>query len=59
MQSPDAPGQSELARKIGVSPGYISGLIKGRGTGTEETKRAIAAALGRSYEEMAGLEVTH
>ncbi|MFW6271780.1 MAG: S24 family peptidase [Desulfosalsimonas sp.] len=58
MESPDAPKKSELARQIGVTPGYISSLLKGRGDGTEETRRAIAAALGKEYEEMAGFAVS-
>lgn len=57
MKEPGAPGQSKLARQIGVSPGHITGLLKGRTAGTEETRRKIAAVLGKSYEEMAGLEV--
>jgi len=60
LDAPDAPSKSELARRVGVSPGYISGLVKGRGDGgTEKTRRKIAGALGRSYEEMAGLPLAH
>ena len=41
---------ASLARKVGVSPPYISELASGRKVGKEDKRRAVASALGISYE---------
>ncbi len=56
MSQEGAPSQTELGRALGVTSAYIHNILKGRSVGTEATRRAIAAALGVSYEDMSGLE---
>lgn len=43
---------SKLARRINKTPQYIWRLKEGSRSGTEETRRAIAEALGVEYEDM-------
>lgn len=43
--------QAKLARSANIAPGQVTDILKGRKFGTEETKRALAAALGWNYEE--------
>jgi len=44
--------QAEIARKTGLQPSYVNDILKSRKQGTEQTRRAIAHAIGMSYEEM-------
>lgn len=55
LEEPGQPSQAELARKIGISPSYLNDLIHGRTNGSEKVRRAIAAALGYSYENFLAL----
>jgi Predicted transcriptional regulator len=43
--------QARLARAANIAPGQVTDILKGRKFGTEETKRALASALGWDYEE--------
>jgi len=43
--------QAKLARMANVAAGQITDILKGRKFGTEETKRALASALGWEYED--------
>ena len=43
--------RSKLARLANISRGQITDILNGRQNGSEETKRAIASALGWEYEE--------
>lgn len=43
--------QAKLARAANIAPGQVTDILKGRKFGTEETKRALATALGWEYEE--------
>lgn len=43
--------QAKLARDANIAPGQVTDILKGRKFGTEETKRALAFALGWEYEE--------
>lgn len=44
--------RAKLARLANVAPGQVTDIINGRKYGSEETKRALAAALGWDYEEL-------
>ena len=44
--------QAKLARLANVSPGQVTDILKGRQNGSEETKRALASAMGWEYEEL-------
>jgi transcriptional regulator with XRE-family HTH domain len=46
--------QARLARDSGIGPSYINNIVKNRDSGSEATRRALAAALGfpgRRYED--------
>jgi transcriptional regulator with XRE-family HTH domain len=46
--------KSQLAKKIGIAPSQLHDILIGRRYGTEEQRRALAAALGypgRTYED--------
>lgn len=43
--------KTELAKKVNVTPQYISAIALGRRGGDESLKRAIAMELGYEYEE--------
>lgn len=46
--------QARLARDSGIGTSYINNIVKGRDSGSEATRRALAAALGfagRRYED--------
>lgn len=47
--------QSRCAKAAGITPSSLNDIVKGRKQGSEETRRAIAQALGRSYEDMLNL----
>jgi hypothetical protein len=44
--------QVMLANKIDTYPSYISEVVNGKRAGSEHLRRAIASALGESYEKM-------
>lgn len=44
--------RAELARKVGISPSYVSDILCRRKTGSEPVRRKIAAVLGAAYEEI-------
>ena len=44
--------RAKLARLANVAPGQVTDILNGRKYGSEETKRALAAALGWDYEEL-------
>lgn len=44
--------QVSIAKRTGVSPSYLNDILKERKSGSEEVRRAISAALGKSYEEL-------
>jgi DNA-binding XRE family transcriptional regulator len=58
MDQPGAPSQSDLARMVGCSPGHIQNIKKARVFGSEQLRRKIAAALGTTYEEMIGADLS-
>jgi len=43
--------RARLARKVGVTPTYITRLIKSKSYGSEQTRRRIADAFGFTYED--------
>lgn len=44
--------RAKLARLANVAPGQVTDILNGRKFGSEETKRALAGALGWDYEEL-------
>jgi len=44
--------QARLAREAEVSASQLNDILKGRSSGSEETRRAIAKAIGRLYEDI-------
>jgi len=43
---------SELARRVGISPGYVSDIIAGKKGGSVEVLRRIAGALGVTIDDI-------
>jgi transcriptional regulator with XRE-family HTH domain len=44
--------QAEIARAAGISASQLNDILQGRSSGSEETRRSIAAALECSYEDL-------
>lgn len=44
--------KARLAGLVGTTPSHITDILNGRKYGSEETKRALAEALGWNYEEL-------
>jgi len=47
--------QARLAKKVGLTPTYITRLLKSKAYGSEQTRRKIARVFGYEYEEFLDL----
>lgn len=55
FSKPSSKSQAEVADMAGISSGYISHLVSGAKRGSEDARRAVAAAIGVPYEEAMGI----
>lgn len=57
LKTPHTPSQVNIAKAVGISPGYLGDMLAGRTSGTETLRRAICRYLDQVYDEMIGLEI--